>query len=117
MLREIVRDSLAKEPDMEIVGDTDDPEEFFRTIPGVDVAIIGAHEPDDSRLAREVLRKSPSTRVLAIAISGRSASMWQLRPHRVPLGDVSPESLVRAIRANGENGPTNERGAYRGVAR
>src|SRR5262249_30339141 len=115
MLREIVRDSLASEPDMEIVGDTDDRSEVFRSIADVDVVILGAREPSDSSLAEDLLRASSSTRVLAIAANGRSASMWQLRPYRVPLGEVSPESLVGAIRASGENGKTADRGADRGI--
>jgi DNA-binding NarL/FixJ family response regulator len=115
MLREIVRDSLVGEPDMEIVGYADDPEQVFRSIQDADVVIVGAREPNDSTLARELLRASSSTRVLAIAANGRSASMWQLRPHRVPLGEVSPASLVNAIRARSESGTTADPGPDRGI--
>ena len=83
---------------MEIVGDFGEENEFLEAVEGVDVAIIGAHKPDDSDLAGQVLQVSPSTRVLAIATSGHSAIMWELRPYKVPLGDVSPESLIQAIR-------------------
>jgi DNA-binding NarL/FixJ family response regulator len=103
MLREIVRDSVARQPDMEIVGDFGERNEFLEAVEGVDVAIIGTRQPDDSALAGQVLRASPSTRVLIIAMNGNSAALWELRPYKVRLDDVSPESLIRAIRANGEH--------------
>lgn len=87
---------------MEIVGDFGEREEFLKAVAGVDVAIIGARHSDDSVLARQVLRASPSTRVLIIAMNGGSAVLWELRPYKVRLDDVSPESLVRAIRADAE---------------
>jgi DNA-binding NarL/FixJ family response regulator len=102
MLREIVRDSVTNQPDMEIVGDFGEPDQFLKTIERADVAIIGAHQADDSTLARQVLKASPSTRVLIIAMNGGSAVLWELRPYKVRLDDVSPESLIRAIRAEAE---------------
>jgi DNA-binding NarL/FixJ family response regulator len=102
MLREIVRDSVARQSDMEIVGDFGESDEFLEAVEGVDVAIIGAREPDDSTLARKVLQASPSTRVLIIAMNGDSAVLWELRPYKVRIDDVSPESLIRAIRSEAE---------------
>ncbi len=102
MLREIVRDSVARQPDMEIVGDFGQRDEFLEAVKGVGVAIIGAREPDDSTLARQVLQASPSTRVLIISMNGGTAVLWQLRPHKERLDDVSPESLIRAIRTDAE---------------
>jgi hypothetical protein len=40
----------------------------------------------------------PSTRVLAITLAGGRGHLYELRPHRVPLGDVSPQGLLDAIR-------------------
>jgi DNA-binding NarL/FixJ family response regulator len=104
MLSEIVRDSLAAQPDMEIVEGVDDIRRSFQANDCVDVAIIGASEPNDSSLALELLQLSPSTRVLTIATNGRRATLWELRPYRVPLGEVSPESLIRAIRTPAARG-------------
>ena len=102
MLREIVRDTLTRQPDMEIVGDLDGSKGILQSLEHVDVAIVGAREPDDSPLAEQMLQASPSTRVLAIATSGQSATLWDLRPYKVSLGDVSPASLIRAIRSETE---------------
>ncbi len=100
LLRDIVRDAVASHADIEIVGDLDGRNGPLRAVEGVDVVIVGARQPDDSALAGEVFRTSPCTRVLIIATSGRSAIMWQLRPHKAPLGEVSAASLLAAIRAD-----------------
>jgi DNA-binding NarL/FixJ family response regulator len=102
MLREIVRDSVTRQSDMEIVGDFGERNEFLEAVERVDVAIIGTRQPDDSRLAHQVLEASPHTKVLIIATNGGSAALWELRPYKVRLDDVSPESLIRAIRAGAE---------------
>lgn len=89
---------------MEIVSDFGERNGLLEAVAGVDVAIIGARRPDDSTLARQVLQASPSTRVLIIAMNGGSAVLWELRPYKVRLDDVSPESLIRAIRADTAKG-------------
>jgi hypothetical protein len=88
---------------MEIVGDFGERTKLLEAIERADVAIIGARQADDSALARQVLQASPSTRVLIIAMNGGSAVLWELRPYKVRLDDVSPESLIRAIRAGTED--------------
>jgi DNA-binding NarL/FixJ family response regulator len=108
MLREIVRDSVARQSDMEIVGDFGERDEFLDAVRGVDVAIIGEREPDDSTLARQVMAASPSTRVLIIATNGGSAVLWELRPYKVRLDDVSPVTLIRAIRDERALGPLKD---------
>jgi hypothetical protein len=36
---------------------------------------------------------------LALEGDGRSAAMYELQPHAVPLGNVSTEGLIEAIRS------------------
>jgi DNA-binding NarL/FixJ family response regulator len=98
MLREIVRDNVARQPDMAIVGDYDKQNEFLEAATEVDVAIIGARELSDSDFARHLLRASLAAKVLAIAANGHSAMLWELRPHQLLLGEVSPQALIQAIR-------------------
>jgi hypothetical protein len=35
---------------------------------------------------------------MGVSADGRSACLYELRPHRVPLGDLSAQGLVEAIR-------------------
>lgn len=85
---------------MEIVGEFGESDQLLEAVEGVDVAIIGSRQPDDSGVARRVLQASPSTKVLMIAMNGGDAELWELRPYKVRLDDVSPESLIRAIRTD-----------------
>jgi len=74
-----------------------------RRIPSCDRGSRRRHgHQEDSALARQVLRASPSPKgVEIVAMDGCSAVLWDLRPYKVRLDDVSPE-LIRAIRADGE---------------
>ncbi|MGH7516498.1 MAG: hypothetical protein ACREOC_03375 [Gemmatimonadales bacterium] len=84
---------------MDIVAEPGEWDELPGARGGTDVVIIGARRPDDSGAATRVFGASTGQLVLAIALNGRSAAMWQLQPHKVPLGEVSAKSLVAAIRA------------------
>ncbi len=87
---------------MEIVGDFEDTGALLEAVAGADVAVIGAHHPEDSALAQQMLKASHSLRVLIIATNGGSAVLSELRPQMELLDDVSPESLITAIRAKTE---------------
>jgi hypothetical protein len=38
-------------------------------------------------------------RAIEVRSDGRESVLYELRPHRVPLGEISSETLVRTIRA------------------
>lgn len=63
---------------------------------GVDV-IVTAY--DDQQAAVRMLRDQPSVRVFALAGHGKESLLYELRPHRVALGEVSPGELIDHIRA------------------
>lgn len=102
LLHDIVRDALRNQADMELVGDFGEGDAVSTALKNgdVDVVILGARQPDDYAIAGRVFIDAPRSKVLAIATSGRSAVMYQLRPHKKMLGDVSPQSLIDAIRSD-----------------
>ena len=51
-----------------------------------------------SELSRELLRDWPDVRVLLLARDGREGFLWELRPHRVVLGELSIETLRESVR-------------------
>jgi hypothetical protein len=90
-----------------------DPEVEARRVPAADsllplveehradVVILGS---DESRLpanGRELLRRRPLTKVLTVGFDGRVACMYELRPARVVLGEVSPSTLLAAVKSRG----------------
>ena len=96
MLREIVERVIADEPDMELV----EPSAAFDRggnldLHGVDVVITGR---DDPGWAADLLRARPGFRVLALTRGGKEGLLYELRPHRVALGELSPRQLVAEIR-------------------
>ncbi len=106
MLREIVRETVANEPDMVVVGEYSERAAFLHALAAdrPDVVIFGTPTPEEPALPNHVLAKSPHIKLLMLAISRRRAVMYELRPHTTTLGDVSPQRLLDAIRSQ----PTGE---------
>jgi DNA-binding NarL/FixJ family response regulator len=100
LLHDIVRDALMGQTDMQLVGDLSAGDGVVHALENreIDVVIVGARQPEDSAVANELFASSPRSKVLVIAKSGRTAVMYQLRPRKRHLGDVSPQSLLEAIR-------------------
>ena len=100
LLHDIVSDALKNQADVHLVGDLSAGDAVVSALRNdtIDVVIVGARQPDDSALVTEIFASSPQRKVLVIATSGRSAVLYQLRPHKRTLGDVSPQSLLEAIR-------------------
>ena len=100
LLREIVRETLVREPDLDVVGDHD-----------ADVDVRAAAERDDADFVivgsgatgragvRSLVATNRRVRVLELHGDGRESVLYELRPHRVPLGEISPDTLLRTIRA------------------
>lgn len=60
-----------------------------------DVVVIGN---DDPALAAEVLRDRSSVRVLAVTGDARNLLLYELRPLRIELGELSRDALLREVR-------------------
>lgn len=59
------------------------------------IADAGRVQPDE---IAEVLDRHPRLKVLSVSGTGRQALLYELRPHRVPIGDLSSGALLTAIR-------------------
>jgi hypothetical protein len=114
MLHEIVADAVAGQADMVIVGSFDGKDALLPALAGsaIDVVVIGVQRADDLSMARQILGPSRLARVLLVAVNGRSAAMYELRPHKVSLGEVSTQGLVNAIR--GQRTPSTDGAAAAG---
>jgi DNA-binding NarL/FixJ family response regulator len=97
VLRDIVVAALVDEPDLEIVGGQGGTLGQTVASSQADFVIAGA-DYDFAEVAR-VLDERPRLRVLAVAGHGREAFLYELRPTRTPLGEVSPRAIVEAIRS------------------
>jgi len=101
MLGEIVRKVLGTAADLEIVDTVASLEELGSALAvhAADVVIAGVSRPDGRGKFDALLRAHPAVRVFSLESDGRETVLYELRPHSVALGNVSPEALVAAIRA------------------
>lgn len=98
VLSDIISETLLSEPSVDVRaedGSSDAVETVRRVAP--DVAIVG----DDSAAGEEdwerLLDELPRLKVLTILDDGREGFLYELRPCRVPLGEVSPQTVLDAV--------------------
>jgi DNA-binding NarL/FixJ family response regulator len=109
LLVDILRHIVASEPDMTVVGRVGDGDLFAaaqRT--GADVILIGQKANDNREQYNDLLLRQARLKVLTIADDGKTGSLYELRPQRIPLGEVSADVLCAAIRGR-QPLPTGER--------
>lgn len=99
MLADVVDRLISREPDMAVVGRVD-PTDAERAVTAWGARVIVAVLADGALPApvTRVLRRMPEVTVLAITEDGDRAYRYELRPHAVPLGEVSTHMLVDVIR-------------------
>jgi hypothetical protein len=109
LLGDIITQTIAAEPNLDVVAqlatvDTDAELPFLD--PDLDVDLVLWNNADERWMAhwlRSLCRGYP--RVLATLGDAKSASLWELVPHRTELGDVSPRTLMQAILETGAGQP------------
>ena len=100
MVLDILSDVIDRESDMQIVGGCSEPEPLTECLQRVrpDVLIVGLDEGELSTVCGEVLSRFPHVKVLAIDGRAQHVTLYELRPARTVLGEVSPAELVARIR-------------------
>jgi DNA-binding NarL/FixJ family response regulator len=100
MLREIVSETISAQPDMHVVAEHLEHEGMLSaaTRNRARVVIVGSDGAEVEDLCKRVALQRPDVVVLAVSGDGRQTVVHELRPHRVPLGELSPRQLVKAIR-------------------
>lgn len=100
MQREILAKSLAA-PDIEIADGFAEPTGLIDAAERSDAEFViagaGRFAPDEVSELQEV---HPGVKVLALSESGRQGLLYELRPHRVPIGDLSSGALLETIRGS-----------------
>jgi DNA-binding NarL/FixJ family response regulator len=99
-VRSLVRDIVEATPDLRLVGEGNAEPVAIDAAAGTaaDFVIVSVRDPALAGIHLQLLEERPLARVLAVAGSGEEASLWQLRPEQELIGDISPETLLEAIR-------------------
>jgi DNA-binding NarL/FixJ family response regulator len=96
LLRDIIDDAIAREPDMMLIDEAGGDFEALVHRSAADVAIVVDDSPDREAVHRQMLVDHPELKILVVTDDGRTAQLLELR--RRLMSDVSAQSLVRAIR-------------------
>ena len=106
VLRKNLEQIISMEPDLEIVGELEsmghDMSLAISMRPHVVVVGLDAHssasESHVPEVAREVLANLPRTKVLGLSLEDRLYCLYELRPQKTPIGELSPAMLTAVIR-------------------
>jgi DNA-binding NarL/FixJ family response regulator len=100
LLREIVRETLACEPDLDVVAEHEAAVDVREVVERdrADFVIVGS-DADAADGVRSVVSADRGVRALELHSDGKESVLYELRPHRVSLGEISPAALLRTIRA------------------
>jgi hypothetical protein len=99
LLRQIFEHALAGQSDLQTMSDlraADADPRVTGTLP--DIVITSGGRVDASRRSTALLDRWPSAKILVLTEMGRDAAMFELRPHRTELGQLSPAEAVDVIR-------------------
>jgi hypothetical protein len=100
MLLDILSNIVASEPDMVVAGWVKDDEDLLAATrrARASVILVGRAAEDEQEKYASLLRARPKLKVVAIAGDGKTSLLYELRPQRVPLGEISADALRKAIR-------------------
>lgn len=99
LLREIVREIIVREPDLEIVAEHESTD-VAAAIAGdhPDFVIVGPDAATNGQVC-SLVGAGLGLRALEVHSDGKESVLYELRPRRIALGEISSETLLRAIRA------------------
>jgi hypothetical protein len=98
---EIVGELASKERDLQIVKRVALPEGPLqaRTLSSAHVVVTSLDGATPASVS-DLLAARPQLRVLAISADGGESFLYELRPHKRLLGEISKETLLAAIRGD-----------------
>lgn len=99
---EIISDAVGGQTDMEVIDSfaTCDALLSVAPAPKADVLILSTTGDGLPNACRDLLYVYPKARFLAITHGGMGAFLYELRPHRLAVGQLTLEGLRAAIRGD-----------------
>jgi DNA-binding NarL/FixJ family response regulator len=100
ILHDVLEAVLEGCPDLTVVAECSDPVDLQAAMDrsGAQVVVCGLDEAEAADVGAQVLEQPARVKVIAIQDDGRRAVIWELRPQRTELGNLSPRLLVEALR-------------------
>jgi hypothetical protein len=104
MLLDIINDIIGPQLDMDIVGKGRTDADLLDAAEqaNADIVITARSAASEATDYDELLYRHSRMKVLEIFAEGRYGSLWEMRPRRVALGEMSPPRLLEAIRRSAD---------------
>jgi len=99
LLRGILEHAIQLRSDCELLRVTNGPlQQMTEQTIAPDVVIMGLTATEDATLVLALLARWPGTHVMTVMSQGSDAVVYELKPHRRALGQMSPTEIVDALR-------------------
>jgi DNA-binding NarL/FixJ family response regulator len=101
MLSDVVRNMVARQPDMEVIGEVLDPIELLLTAKArpVDVVIVTPLDSEgEPKICRHLLAEHPLLKIVALSAKGEAAFLYESNSRKKRIDEPSEESILGAIR-------------------
>jgi hypothetical protein len=100
-LEDYFDEAVASQPDMRLVGSFTNPLDVLLGVgrAGADVVVLGVADDAVPAIATHLHDEYPDVRLLGVTPDGQQAYLYELCPHPIPIGELSPSSLVEVIRS------------------
>ncbi len=101
LLADVVTHLLESQPDIALVGKGGGGDTLVAAAEQgqPDVVILGLASEELPPWGEQLLRRIPSLRVLGVTRDRGRGFLYEMRPQRAALGELSPDGLVNAVRA------------------
>ena len=107
MLADVLKGIVQADDQIEIVAELTDASDLIEVSgrANADLVIVNLRDGELPEACGALLAARPGMRVLGLAGDGRDGFLWELRPHRMALGELTPSMLLPAIRSARGSGP------------
>ena len=99
LLKEIISNALMNEPKINIVGKVRNRRDLLDLCAKKrpDIVILDCTATDVEEIGNRLLQQNPNTKVVALTEHGRDTFVYEFRPHKVSVGELSAPGLVRLL--------------------
>jgi DNA-binding NarL/FixJ family response regulator len=101
MLADLLKGIVQADDQIEIVAELTDASGLIEVSgrANADLVVINVRDGELPEPCRALLSARPTMGVLGLAEHGRHGFLWELGRHRMALGEISPSTLLSAIRS------------------
>jgi chemotaxis response regulator CheB len=100
LVRDLIERAIVAQPDMTLLAVLESPRQMVQAARAMrpDFVVIGLKARALPTECRQLMAEHPTLRLLGIEAVAGEAHLYELRPHREALGEVSPGDVVSVIR-------------------